>query len=135
MHTILEQLVLDEVELKELRTAGNYDDLPVDPYTTGGYRFRRFGRVRLDGGALVRTADQTFSQGTDVNRYLGGEVREYSPVHDEFLSAPIAASLFPCCATPGCVRPTAATSGAPLCMRRAAAASTARSAWPLSPIT
>lgn len=93
MHTILEQLVLDEVELKELRTAGNYDDLPVDPYTKGGYRLRRFARVRLDADGLQRTPDQTFAQGSDVNSYLGGVVREYAPVHDEFLAAPIVRSI------------------------------------------
>ena len=87
MHTILEQLLLDEVELKELRKAGNYDDLPVDPYTTGGYRSRRFSRIELDGASLRRTANQAFSQSTNVNRYLGGVVREYEPVQNEFLAS------------------------------------------------
>lgn len=36
VHTILEQLLMDDVELKELRERGDYDDLPVDPYTIGG---------------------------------------------------------------------------------------------------
>ncbi|MGH9222467.1 MAG: 2OG-Fe dioxygenase family protein [Acidimicrobiales bacterium] len=93
MHTILEQLLLTDVELKELRHAGNFDDLPVDPYTTGGYRSRRFARVKLDGHSLVLTPDQAFSQGTDVNSYLGGVVRVYEPVHDEFLSAPVVRSI------------------------------------------
>src|SRR5262245_38235763 len=93
MHTILEQLVLDDVELKELRTAGRFEDLPVDPYTSGGYRSRRFARVQWDGDALRRTPDQAFSQGTDVNRYLGGVVREYAPVGDEFLDARIVRSI------------------------------------------
>ena len=93
MHTILEQLLLDDVELKELREAGNFDDLPVDPYTTGGFRSRRFARVQLDGRSLRRTADQSFSQGADVNRYLGGIVREYEPVHDEFLAADVVRSI------------------------------------------
>lgn len=93
MHTILEQLLLDDVELKELREAGNFDDLPVDPYTTGGYRSRRFARVQLDGPSLRLTPDQAFSQGSDVNRYLGGVVREYEQVHDEFLSAQVVQSI------------------------------------------
>jgi hypothetical protein len=87
VHTILEQLLLDDVELKELRKAGNYDDLPVDPYTTGAYRSRRFSRVELDGSTLRPTPNQVFSQSTDVNRYLGGVVREYEPVHEEFLTS------------------------------------------------
>lgn len=93
MHTILEQLLLDDVELKELREAGNFDDLPVDPYTTGGYRSRRFARVQFDGPSLRLTRDQSFSQGSDVNRYLGGVVREYERVHDEFLSAGVVRSI------------------------------------------
>ncbi len=93
MHTILEQLLLDDDELKELREAGNFDDLPVDPYTEGGYRFRRFARVQLDGPSLHLMPDQTFSQGSDVNRYLGGIVREYDRVHDEFLSAQVVHSI------------------------------------------
>lgn len=93
MHTILEQLLLDDVELKELRETGDFDGLPVDPYTNGGYRSRRFVRVRLDGAALRRTPDQAFSQDADVNRYLGGVVREYEPVHDEFLSARVVRSI------------------------------------------
>lgn len=93
VHTILEQILLDDVELKELREVGNYDDLPVDPYTTGGYRSRRFARVTLNGSWLRRTPNQTFSQSTDVNRYLGGVVREYAPVLDEFLSSQVLQSI------------------------------------------
>jgi hypothetical protein len=93
VHTILEQLLLDDVELKELRAAGRFDRLPVDPYTTGGYRSRRFVRARFDGASLCRTPYQTFSQGEDVNRYLGGIVREYAPVHDEFLSSAVLRSI------------------------------------------
>ena len=93
MHTILEQLVLNDDELKELRAAGNFDDLPVDPYTTGGYRSRRFARVQLDGATLRLTRNQTFSQRADVNRYLGGIVREYERVHDDFLSAQVVQSI------------------------------------------
>ena len=93
MHTILEQLLLDDDELKELREAGNYDDLPVDPYTTGGYRSRRFARVKIAGSSLVLAPDQAFSQGADVNSYLGGIVRKYEPVHDEFLAAPVVQSI------------------------------------------
>lgn len=93
VHTILEQLLLDDDELKELREAGNYDDLPVDPYTTGGYRSRRFARVTFDGQALHRTVDQSFAQGVDVNSYLGGVVRVYEPVHDAFLTAGVVRSI------------------------------------------
>lgn len=93
MHTILEQLLMDDVELKELRERGDYDDLPVDPYTTGGYRSRRFARVELDGSSLRRTPNQLFMQSTDVNRYLGGVVREYEPVHDEFLESHVLHSI------------------------------------------
>lgn len=93
MHTILEQILLDDVELKELRETGNYDDLPVDPYTSGGYRLRRFARVELDGSTLRLTPNQIFSQSTDVNHYLGGVVREYEPVHDEFLTSNVLQSI------------------------------------------
>jgi hypothetical protein len=93
VHTILEQLLLDDVELKELREAGNYDNLPVDPYTTGGYRSRRFARVKVDGPSLRLVPNQTFSQSRDVNRYLGGVVRKYEPVHDEFLRSHVLHSI------------------------------------------
>lgn len=93
MHTILEQVLLEDDELKELREAGNFDDLPLDPYTAGGYRSRRFARVKFDGSSLVLTPDQDFSQGTDVNRYLGGVIRQYAPVHDEFLASGVVRSI------------------------------------------
>ena len=93
VHTILEQLLLDDVELKELREAGNFDDLPVDPYTPGGYRSRRFARATFDGRDLRLTRDQSFSQGTELNHYLGGIVREYALVRDEFLTAEAVRSI------------------------------------------
>ena len=54
-----------------------FDDLPVDPYLEGGYRFRRFSRVEVVGDRLRQLPHGYFFQSRDYNPLLGDVVRDY----------------------------------------------------------
>lgn len=69
-----------------------FDDLPVDPYLVGNYRFRRLSHFRVEeapdsGGAvprLTRMPHRRLFQSSSYNPLLGDVVREY-PELDERL--------------------------------------------------
>ena len=62
-----------------------FENLPVDPYLAGSYRFRRFSHVRVLGHRLVKLPHTFFYQSKDYNPLLGNVKREYPELEDELL--------------------------------------------------
>lgn len=64
-----------------------FDALPLDPYLEEKYRYRRFSRLRLVRGELVRLPHVPFVQRREHNPLLGEVVREYAELDDDLTSA------------------------------------------------
>ena len=62
-----------------------FDNLPVDPYLEGGYRFRRFSRVEVAGNRLRQMPHGYFFQSSDYNPLLGDVVREYPELETDLI--------------------------------------------------
>lgn len=62
-----------------------FDDLPVDPYLKGSYRFRRLSHFRVEADRLVHLPHRLFFQTKDYNPLLGNVVREYPELADALI--------------------------------------------------
>lgn len=79
----LQRLDLDVAEIRSY-----FASLPVDQYTPGGYRTRRFERLQVTADRLVRLPHGTFTQSRAINPALGGIVRTYAPLDDALVALP-----------------------------------------------
>jgi hypothetical protein len=59
-----------------------FDDLPVDRYLTGNYRFRRLSHFKISGDRLIHLPHRRLFQSKEYNPILGDVVREYEELAD-----------------------------------------------------
>ena len=73
-----------------------YGNLPEDTYTAGGFRFRRFSKFNYNpaGDCLTRCATETFTQGKNINNFLGDIVRTYDGIEDGMMLQPAFRKMF-----------------------------------------
>jgi len=71
-----------------------FDALPVDPYTEGDFRFRRYSTFRYVGGTVEPLPPETFMQSSDINTFLGDVERAYEPVAEQTWRDPAFAQMF-----------------------------------------
>jgi hypothetical protein len=75
----------------------HWDDLTLDRYMRDGgtYRYRRYGRYRLDAAAgdLTPLAHGSYRQDTTVNPLNGGIDRHFDPLTDSFRRDPLVEPL------------------------------------------
>jgi hypothetical protein len=57
-----------------------FENLPVDPYLEGGYRFRRLSRFQVQNNTITRLAHGHFLQTKAYNSLLGDVVREFAEI-------------------------------------------------------
>lgn len=62
-----------------------FDDLPVDPYLAGNYRFRRLSHFQISGDCLIKLSHRQFFQPKEYNSILGNVVREYPELDDRLI--------------------------------------------------
>jgi histidine decarboxylase len=55
-----------------------FENLPVDPYLDGGYRFRRLSRFKIQGNRVLPLPHGRLYQTKSYNPLLGGMVREFA---------------------------------------------------------
>ncbi len=67
--------------------------LPVDPYTPGDFRYRRYSAFRLADGRVELLPPETFTQGKDINRFLGDVERTYEPIEETTWGSPAFAAM------------------------------------------
>lgn len=63
----------------------SFEDLPKDPYLTGGYRFRRFSRFEVVEGQLKQLPHSLFYQSDAFNALLGNIQRDYAELDDALI--------------------------------------------------
>lgn len=66
-----------------------FNDLPVDPYTKGNYRFRRLSRFAADGNDLLKLPHGCLFQSKEYNPLLGDVKREFAEIDDELIKLDI----------------------------------------------
>lgn len=71
-----------------------FDDLPVDPYTPGDFRFRRYSAFRFTDGVVTPLPAETFTQSSRVNQFLGDVERDYPPIAEATWRDPRFARMF-----------------------------------------
>jgi hypothetical protein len=64
-----------------------FNDLPVDPYLTGGYRFRRLSHFQIADDCLVKLPHRRLFQSKKYNPLLGDVVREYEELDDRLVES------------------------------------------------
>lgn len=74
--------------------ASAFEGLPVDPYTEGDFRFRRFSTFYYKDDTVDLLPPETFTQGSDINSFLGDVERSYEPVTGETWNNPAFKRLF-----------------------------------------
>jgi len=62
-----------------------FESLPLDTYTQGFYRYRRFSRFSVTGSNITRMPHSTFSQNLYNNRLLGGIQRDYQELNEDIV--------------------------------------------------
>ncbi len=78
---------LDCVEEKCLQDLQHkFDSLPLDNYTEGFYRYRRFSRFSVSGSKIARIPHSTFYQDLNDNRLLGGIQRDYQELNQDLVT-------------------------------------------------
>jgi hypothetical protein len=73
----------------------SWDHLVLDAYPTpaSGSRYRRYSRVRVEGGRLKPLPPVPFLQSAAVNRLHGDTARWFAPVADETMRSPALAAI------------------------------------------
>ncbi len=66
-----------------------FNDLPLDPYIKGDYRFRRLSRFSIFGNNLIKLPHGYLLQGKDYNPLLGDIKREFSELDDALVELDI----------------------------------------------
>uniref|UniRef100_A0A832M4X3 2OG-Fe dioxygenase family protein n=1 Tax=Oscillatoriales cyanobacterium SpSt-402 TaxID=2282168 RepID=A0A832M4X3_9CYAN len=62
-----------------------FDDLPMDPYLEGGYRFRRLSHFKVVGDRLIQLPHRRLFQSKTYNPLLGDVIREYAELDDRLI--------------------------------------------------
>lgn len=62
-----------------------FDQLPVDPYLAGNYRFRRLSHFQMSDHHLVKLPHRRLFQSKDYNPILGDVAREYEELDDRLV--------------------------------------------------
>src|SRR5688572_22445553 len=75
---ILEMMTAIKVEPFE----AYFDNLPVDPYLEGNYRFRRLSHFKILGDRLIQLPHRQLFQSKAYNPILGDVIREYEELED-----------------------------------------------------
>ncbi|GAB4329029.1 MAG: 2OG-Fe dioxygenase family protein [Leptolyngbyaceae cyanobacterium] len=65
-----------------------FDNLPVDVYLKGDYRFRRFSNFEIHDRQLTQLPHAKFFQSKAYNSVLGDVVREYPELEDDLIHLP-----------------------------------------------
>jgi hypothetical protein len=78
---MLEMLTALEVEALQ----PFFNDLPVDPYLKGNYRFRRLSHFRVSDDRLIKLPHRRLFQSSQYNPILGDVVREYPELDDAMI--------------------------------------------------
>lgn len=63
-----------------------FDELPIDPYLEGNYRFRRLSNFQVDADSLIKLRHSCFFQSKSNNPLLGDVIREYEELDDEIIA-------------------------------------------------
>ncbi|BAZ32048.1 hypothetical protein NIES4074_45500 [Cylindrospermum sp. NIES-4074] len=66
-----------------------FNDLPIDPYIKGNYRFRRLSRFIVSGNKLIKLPHGYLFQGKDYNPLLGDIKREFAELDDALIELDI----------------------------------------------
>jgi hypothetical protein len=66
-----------------------FNDLPIDPYIKGNYRFRRLSRFIVSGDKLIKLPHGYLFQGKDYNPLLGDIKREFAELDDALIELDI----------------------------------------------
>lgn len=61
--------------------------LPIDPYLTGNYRFRRLSHFQISGERLIRLPHRKLFQSKEYNPILGDVVREYAELDNRLIGS------------------------------------------------
>jgi hypothetical protein len=62
-----------------------FNNLPVDPYLEGSYRFRRLSNFIVSSNNLIKLPHSRLFQSKQYNPILGDVVREYEELEDEMV--------------------------------------------------
>ncbi|MDJ0735728.1 MAG: 2OG-Fe dioxygenase family protein [Nostocaceae cyanobacterium] len=65
-----------------------FDNLPVDPYLEGNYRYRRLSHFQIESHSLIKLPHSRLFQSKTYNPLLGDVVREYAELDDELIALP-----------------------------------------------
>ncbi len=65
-----------------------FDNLPVDPYLEGKYRYRRLSHFRIQSHSLIKLPHSRLFQSKAYNPLLGDVVREYAELDNELIALP-----------------------------------------------
>ncbi len=71
---------INSVNLDKLKSY--FDDLSVDPYLEGNYRFRRLSHFKVSSKGLIKLPHSSLFQSKEYNPILGDVVREYPEIDD-----------------------------------------------------
>ncbi len=66
----------------------SWDRLPQDPYLTGGYRFRRLTRFRVDAAGITPRPQRPVFQKSEHNHLFGDVPREFELIEEEVVAHP-----------------------------------------------
>ncbi|GAB4242425.1 MAG: 2OG-Fe dioxygenase family protein [Elainellaceae cyanobacterium] len=75
--------MLTTVDVNQFRPF--FDDLPVDPYLEGNYRFRRLSHFQITDDRLIPLPHRRFFQSKNYNPLLGDVTREYAELDDRLI--------------------------------------------------
>ncbi|MCX7594672.1 MAG: 2OG-Fe dioxygenase family protein [Fischerella sp.] len=83
-------------KVNSITTAGFkpfFDNLPVDPYIKGKYRFRRLSRFIVSGDKLIKLPHGYLFQSREYNPLLGDIKREFAELEDALIELDIFKNL------------------------------------------
>jgi len=72
----------------------SFESLPVDAYTNGGFRFRRYSAFQYAHGTIDLLPPETFTQSSTINTFLGDVVRTYPPIKERTYRHPQFKKMF-----------------------------------------
>lgn len=75
---------LNSVNLDTLETF--FENLPVDPYLAGNYRFRRLSRFQIIGKCVTQLSDTPLFQTKAYNPLAGDVVRKFAGIEPELMA-------------------------------------------------
>lgn len=70
-----------------------FQNLPLDPYIKGKYRFRRLSRIMVAENRLIKLAHGHLFQSREYNPLLGDIKREFAELEDEMIELDVFKSL------------------------------------------